>query len=105
MRLSATEAGVQFAVRAQPRASRDRIVGLHADALKVAVTAPPEAGRANQAVQRLLAEALGVRRSAVRIVAGRASREKLIAIDGLTAEQLEERITSIIGSGKGKAKG
>ena len=105
MRLSATPRGVQFSVRAQPRASRDRIVGPHGEALKVAVSAPPEGGRANEAIVRLLAKTLGVRRSAVRLVGGRASRDKLIEVEGLTLEQLQERIANIVASGKGKAKG
>ncbi len=105
MRLSATPRGVQFGVRAQPRASRDRIVGPHGEALKVAVSAPPEGGKANEALLRLLAKALGVSRSAVRLVGGRASRDKLIEVEGLTLEQLRERIANIVASGKGKAKG
>ena len=105
MRLSATPRGVQFSVRAQPRASRDRIVGPHGEALKVAVSAPPEGGKANDALVRLLAKALGVSRSAVRLVGGRASRDKLIEVEGLTLEQLRERIANIVASGKGKAKG
>ena len=103
MRLSATDNGVQFAVRAQPKASRDAIVGLHGDALKIAVTAAPQAGKANQAIVRLLAKTLGVGRAAVRIVAGHASRDKVVAVDGLTPTQLQEKLTRIIGSRKGKA--
>jgi len=103
MRLSATDSGVQVTVRAQPKASRDAIVGPHGDALKIAVTAPPQAGKANQAIVRLLAKALGVRRSTVRIVAGHASRDKVVAVDGLTPAQVQDRLSRIIGSRKGKA--
>jgi len=64
-----------------PKASRDRIVGWIGDRLKVAVTAAPERGRANEAVIDLLAEALELPRSRVRIVAGSASPLKTVELD------------------------
>jgi uncharacterized protein YggU (UPF0235/DUF167 family) len=60
--------------------------------LKVAVTAAPEAGRANRAVEELLAEWLGLGRARVRVVAGAASRLKQVEIEGLDAAELERRI-------------
>ena len=64
-----------------PGASRDAIVGWMGDRLKMAVTAPPEKGRANAAVVKLLARALGVRRTDLRITAGETSAAKTVVID------------------------
>lgn len=76
----------------QPRASRDEVVGWHADALRVRVTAPPVGGDANRAVVAVMARALGVRPSAVSIVAGERGRDKLVRIDGLSATEIRSRI-------------
>lgn len=92
--LKITEAGggVAFAVRVVPRASRNEIVGVHGDALKVRLTAPPVEGRANEALIAFLAQWLGVRKSQVEIVAGATSRRKMIRVIGLLAQEVEERL-------------
>lgn len=87
--------GVQFAVRAQPKASRDAVVGPHGQALKVAVTAAPTGGKANKAVEKTLARALGIRPSAVSVVSGRASRDKVVRIDGLTGDEVRTRLARL----------
>lgn len=79
---------VTLAVHVQPRARKSEVAGTHGDALKVRVTAPPEGGRANEEVVRILADALGVPRSAVEIVAGHTSRRKRVRIRGVTVEQV-----------------
>ena len=79
-------------VRVQPRASSDRVVGYHDGTLRVGVTAPPENGRANAAVLELLAEELGVAKSRLRIIRGHTSRGKVVAVEGLTAVELEQRL-------------
>lgn len=76
------------AVRVQPRASRDAIAGEHHGALKIRLTAPPADGRANDACCRLLARQLKIPLSAVRILAGERSRDKRIAVSGVTAPQV-----------------
>ncbi len=86
--LSATSAGVLIPAHVQPRASKERLVGDHGGALKVAVTAPPEGGRANEAVAEMLARALGVARSRVTLATGPASRAKTFLVAGLAAEQV-----------------
>ena len=85
--------GVKFKVRARPRASRDKVGGEHNGALAVAVTAPPAEGKANVAIVKLLAKALGVSKSAVEIIGGPASRDKLIAVDGITVEDARKRLS------------
>jgi uncharacterized protein len=76
---------VCFAVRVQPRASRNEIVGEHQDALKIRLTAPPVDDRANDALRKLLAAHLKVPLAAVRIAAGERSRTKRVEIFGVTA--------------------
>jgi uncharacterized protein (TIGR00251 family) len=78
--------GLVLAVKAAPKASRDAIVGVMAtpdgQALKVAVTAPADKGKANAAVAQVVAKAFGVPKSAVTIVSGATDRRKLVRISG-----------------------
>jgi hypothetical protein len=84
--------GVILPVRAQPRARRAGVVGEHAGALKVAVAAAPERGKANDAIAEVLADELGLAKSHVRLVSGPASRQKRFLVVGLTREQLQARL-------------
>jgi uncharacterized protein (TIGR00251 family) len=69
-------------LRVSPRAKRNAVLGLRGDTLKVSVTAVPERGKANDAVVDVIAGALGVPRSRVRIVAGETAPLKTVDIDG-----------------------
>ncbi len=80
--------GATLAVRAQPGARKDAVGGERAGALKVAVTAPPQDGRANEAVVALLREAFGLKRSRVELLTGHASRNKVVLVRGVSAEAL-----------------
>ena len=80
--------GVILPVWAQPRAKKDRIVGEFNGCLKVAVTAPPEGGRANAAIEEVIAKALGIRRSSVRVAGGLTSRQKQVIVRGLKPEAI-----------------
>jgi hypothetical protein len=64
----------------QPKASRDQIVGLHGDAVKIAITAPPVEGKANSHIQKLLATLFAVSKSQVELVKGDISRHKQVLI-------------------------
>jgi uncharacterized protein (TIGR00251 family) len=77
--------GVRFGVVVAPRASREAILGVHDGALKVALTAPPVDGAANEALVALLARALRVGKRDVRVVSGQASRRKRLEVIGATA--------------------
>jgi uncharacterized protein (TIGR00251 family) len=79
-------------VHLTPRSARDEVLGLEGDILRARVTAPPVEGRANEALLRLLAEALSVPRASLRIVRGQRSREKLVAVEGLDAAELRRRL-------------
>jgi uncharacterized protein (TIGR00251 family) len=89
-------AGCVLPVHAQPRARKAGILGEHAGALKVAVTASPEDGRANEALAQLLAKTLGFKRSQVELLSGETSREKRFLIQMSKAE-LEARVMVILG--------
>jgi hypothetical protein len=88
--------GVILPVRAQPGARKSRVVGEQAGTLKVAVTAPPQDGKANQALVDVLREALGLKRSQVELLAGATSREKRFLVRGLAKEALEARLVNLI---------
>ena len=87
--------GLRFPVHVQPRASHAGIGGVHGGALKVRVSAPPVDGAANAAVVAVLAEALGVARSCVRIVGGATSRRKMVEVDGVDRERLRKLMTAL----------
>ena len=86
LRVEEREAKVRVAVHVQPRASRSEIIGQHGAALKVRLQAPPVDGAANEALVRLLADALNVPERSVRVVAGATSRSKMVEVDGTTAD-------------------
>jgi uncharacterized protein (TIGR00251 family) len=88
--------GCILPVRAQPGARRAGVQGEQAGALKVAVTAPPEDGRANQALVEVLRKALSVKRSQVELIAGQTSRDKRFLIRGLTRAELESRLAALL---------
>lgn len=74
--------GILVDVWVAPRASRDSIGGLHGDRVKVAVSAPPVDGAANEAVRIAFAKALGVAKSQVEVVSGQKGRQKTLAVSG-----------------------
>lgn len=96
IRVTETADGCLLPVRAQPGARKTAIRGVHQGALKVSVTAPPEDGRANQAVAEALREALGVRRSQIELVKGVTSRDKQFLVRGLTAAELAARLAGLL---------
>ena len=84
--------GVVLPVRVQPKARRARIVGAHGRALKLAVTQPPEQGKANQAVLELLCAELSLKRAQVRLLSGDTSRDKRFLLIGIKPAELQERL-------------
>jgi len=83
---------VRLAVKVAPKASRNAVRGWLGDTLKVAVTAAPERGKANEAVEELLAETLALPKGAVRVVAGHTQSRKQVEIAGISPEALRERL-------------
>ena len=90
-----TQKGTTVKVRVQPGASRSQVVGYHMDVLRLRVTAQPQDGKANAAVVSLLAETLGVPKRQVHIIRGLASRDKLVAVDSLSADELQLRLSAL----------
>jgi uncharacterized protein len=88
--------GCVLSVRAQPGARKVGVLGEHNGALKVAVAAPPEEGRANLALVEALRQALGVKRSQVELIAGQASRDKRFLIRGVLKCDLEKRVAALV---------
>ncbi len=88
--------GYVLPVRAQPGARRVGVQGEQAGALKIAVTAPPEDGRANQALIEVLRKSLGVKRSQVELIGGQTSRDKRFLIRGLSRTELEARMKALL---------
>ena len=83
-------------IRAQPGARKAGVLGIQAGSLKVAVTAPPEDGRANKALVELLRDLLGLKRSQIELLSGAASREKRFLIRGVASVELEARLGAVL---------
>jgi len=79
-------------VHVVPRASRSEVVGMHGDAVRIRLAAPPVDGAANEELVRFLAERLGVPRAAVTIAAGHTSRRKTTIIRGMTPDLARRRL-------------
>jgi uncharacterized protein (TIGR00251 family) len=83
-------------LRVSPGATRAGVVGRYGQAWKVRVAAPPEGGRANDAVVRLLADTLSVPRDAVKLVSGQSARDKIVELTGIDEAQTERRLSSAV---------
>ena len=83
---------IEVEVRAQPRASHDRIGGFRGGALRVYVAAPPERGKANARLLKLVADSLGIAKQRVRLVRGETSRTKRLRIAGISEAEFRDRI-------------
>lgn len=84
--------GCLLTVKLTPRASKNAVLGTEAEWLRVALTAPPVDGKANEAARRFLAERLGVPRAAVALVSGQTARLKRFAVAGLAPGAAMERL-------------
>jgi uncharacterized protein (TIGR00251 family) len=88
--------GAIVAVHVQPRAGVTQIVGLHGDALKIRVAAPPVDGRATAAARDALAAALEVPAARVALVSGERSRLKRFRVDGVDASLVRDRVAALL---------
>ena len=96
-----TPGGVTFPVRVTPRAHKNEIAGVQGEALKIKLAAPPVEGAANTALCEFLAEQLGVRKSAVTLVAGQTSRNKVVRVQGATADHVRTVLGKALGLREG----
>jgi len=87
-------------VRAVPSASRTELRGLYGDRLKVAVNAPPEAGKANARLVQALSEWLGVRTEQIEVRSGRSGRDKVVAFSGIMEQELRDKLERLLPDGE-----
>lgn len=88
--------GISFAVKVHPRARKNAVTGTVGNALKLALTAPPVEGRANQAAIEFFAGLFNAPRSAIAIVSGEASRLKTVRISGVAKEVVEQTLQRLL---------
>ncbi len=88
------KSGCVLTIKATPRASRNAVLGAEDEWLRIALTAPPVDGKANEAIRRFLAEKLDVSRSAVTQISGQTARLKRFAVDGLPPDEASKRLLS-----------
>ena len=85
-----------FAVKVTPGASKNAILGIWQQAIKVAITAAPEKGKANQEIVRFFAKILAMKKSDIMVVQGHKSRQKVVAFAGCTSDELAARLAPIL---------
>ena len=90
----------RLTLRVSPGAARSVVVGRHGAGWKVRVAAPPEDGKANDAVVRLLSDTLVLPARDVQIDSGRSSRDKIIALEGMRPAEIERRLAEASGAGE-----
>ena len=98
MKLLEKDGAVRFEVHAKPRAKKSRVVGERGDAVEIALAAPPVDGAANEELVRLLGKVLGIPKRDIELVRGEGSREKLLAVTGLPASEVEARLRATFGA-------
>jgi uncharacterized protein len=79
---------INLNITVSPAASRNKIKGIYGDTIKIAVTAPPEHGKANAAIIDMLADTLDVNKKSITIIAGLSARRKSVQIQGITLDRL-----------------
>ena len=84
----AADGRIMLTLHIQPGARKTEFAGLHGDALKIRLAAPPVDGKANEALVRFVAEALSLPKSAVNLKSGQTSRRKVLEVSGTTAEAI-----------------
>ena len=87
-----SEDGAILTVHVQPKATRSACVGIHGDALKIRIAAPPVAGAANRELRRFLADELSLPTASVHIESGESSRHKCVRLEGTTAVRVMSRL-------------
>ncbi len=99
--ISRTREGPVFRIRARPGGSRRCAGGEHQGALKVQTTVPPEKGKANSDILKIVARALGVRKSQVTLAAGARGRDKEVLVLGIDPDELQERLNALAAGERG----
>lgn len=90
--ISEHEGCIRITCRVQPRASREALAGMIGNALKIALTAPPVEGKANAALCAFFAKTLKCPKSAVSIVSGTTSKNKIVELQGISLAEVREKL-------------
>ncbi len=88
--------GCVLPIRAQPGAKKNAVLGERAGALRIAVSAAPERGKANEAIRTVLCESLSCKASQISILSGETSRDKRFLITGMTSDELARRVAGLL---------
>ena len=96
IQIKSCKEGIQFAAAIQPRASQNKILGIHNHCLKIKLTSPPVDGAANQACIRFLAKAFGISPSCISIVRGETRRHKTIQFRAMDEQTFLKKLASLI---------
>ena len=91
--MSISGSGVTISLRVYPNASRNELAGFTGGVLRVKVSAPPSKGKANRELITFLSRLLGVGKDSINIIRGHISRNKVVAINGLSREEVMERLS------------
>lgn len=91
-----TAKGITFSIKVHPRARKNAITGTVGDTLKLALTAPPVEGKANQAVIEFFADLFEIPRSSVTIASGETSRNKVVRISGMDRAAVQQRLSGAL---------
>ena len=94
--LSESRGVLRLSVHVQPGAKRNAVVGVHDGALKIAVSAPPVDGRANDAIATFIADAIDVPVRCVTVVSGHTSRRKVLSIESLSMPEVQSRLDALL---------
>lgn len=86
--------GVIVALHIQPGAKKTEVVGVHGDALKIRLAAPPVDGKANSALIEFLSDLFAIPKARVTLVSGQTSRAKRVALSGIVATDAEQRLSA-----------
>jgi len=98
LEIKTVKGGIQFAAAIQPRSSKNQVVGLHNNALKIRLTSPPVDGAANRSCIKFLAKHLGISPSRVSIATGLTGKNKIIRIEGMTERSFVAKLQSSLPS-------
>jgi len=90
--ITEADGGCRIPLRVKPAAKQDTLIGAHAGRLKMTVVAPPDKGKANDAVARVLAGALNLATSRVRVISGFTSQDKVAFVENCTAQDVRQRL-------------
>ncbi len=95
IKIRETEDGIIIPAKVQPNSSKEKVMGEYAEKLKIAVTSPPEKGKANRAIVKVLAKWLNIKTSDIQIVSGEKSKDKEIFVRNITEKDVYKLVSQI----------